>query len=187
MEKLPKIQAPVTQAVYDSYMELYQEAAANGGTHATLMEVLIERYRNPIKVNKVNEDKVKSLTEELKELKEHTSDCDDDIYTLIAEKSELTSQITELRERAEKAEAEALGKVSLKDEEHIVSIDNLNWLVLNEVAEREGKRRGQSWTVDDIINYFVEKRFVDGELNGDLNSLPDKVINRLRGELGKEE
>jgi hypothetical protein len=187
MEKLPKIQAPVTQAVYDSYMELYQEAAANGGTHATLMEVLIERYRNPIKVNKANEDKVKSLQEEVNKLNALITDYKSDVDTLIADKKELIEKLDEAVALRAETQREAANKVSLKDCEHIIAIDNLNWLVLNEVAEREGKRRGQSWTVDDIINYFVEKRFVDGELNGDLNSLPDKVINRLRGELGKEE
>lgn len=180
VEKLKKIQAPVTDDVYDRYMELYNEISANGGTHSTLIEVLLERYSNPIKLNEANADKVRELSDEIGKLQQYKQDCDSDINTLIKDKQELQERVDRLTTQIHAIEDENAKMFYLREDEHILHIDKLNMLVLEEVAEREGSRRKQDWTVSDIINYFIEKRFINGELNGDLRSLPDTVIKRIK-------
>ena len=183
MEQMKKIQAPVTEETYNRYMELYNEAAANGGTHATLMEVLLERYSNPVKINADNEAKVKKLTDEVKLLNDKIKDYESDVNTLIEDRQNLEKTVENLRVHLENTETAAAKKVELKTDEYIIHIDPLNKLVLEEVAVREGKRRAQSWSIDDIINYFVEKRFIEGELNGDLNSLSDATVKLLKSKI----
>ena len=50
---------------------------------------------------------------------------------------------------------------------------------LDAVAERESKRRNQHWTISQVINFFVQSRFIDGQLNGDLAALSDAECRRL--------
>jgi hypothetical protein len=71
----------------------------------------------------------------------------------------------------------------LQPNEMIVALDPLNKLVVEYVAQTEGNRRGQDWKPVDVINYFIYSRFVKGELNGNLDSVPDNVIVKLKKEL----
>jgi hypothetical protein len=71
----------------------------------------------------------------------------------------------------------------LQPNEMIVALDPLNKLVVEYVAQTEGKRRGQDWQPEDVINYFIYSRFVKGELNGNLDSVPDNVILKFKKEL----
>ncbi|MDD3687838.1 MAG: hypothetical protein PHE56_13885 [Bacteroidales bacterium] len=74
----------------------------------------------------------------------------------------------------------------LQENEHVIYIDPINWKILQFVAEREAAKRNQPWTVDDVINYFVHFRFEQGSLNGDLNSVPDSEIKKMKAELNQE-
>ncbi|MDR3046193.1 MAG: hypothetical protein LBU51_01080, partial [Bacteroidales bacterium] len=69
------------------------------------------------------------------------------------------------------------------ENEHIIKIDPLNWLILKHVAKREGEKRNQDWSPDDVINYFVHSRFEIGNLNGDLQSLNDNEIKNLKKQI----
>jgi hypothetical protein len=176
-EKLTTLSVRVNAVTKDRFKEIMEDGAFE--TAGQLMDVLLERYSNPIKINRDNEEKIKKLTFENEKIK----DLDTAYNKLLEEKSKLLNQVKELQDRAEEAEKDSSKKYLIQDDEYILHIDKLNMLVLEEVAKREGKRRDQEWTVDDIINYFVEKRFIYGELNGDLKSLPDSTISKLKGQI----
>ena len=52
------------------------------------------------------------------------------------------------------------------------------------MAELEGKRRNQPWTPADVIGFFTYSRFILGNLNGDLNALPDSECRKIEQQLG---
>lgn len=73
---------------------------------------------------------------------------------------------------------------NLKEGEHVVKFRPGYYEVLERVAEIEGKRRNQPWTADDVICFFVFARFVKGQLNGNLQSLPDSECRKIEQQLG---
>ena len=57
-------------------------------------------------------------------------------------------------------------------------------MVLQRVAEIEGKHHNQPWTTSDVIGFFTYSRFVLGNLNDDLNALPDSERRKIEQQLG---
>lgn len=72
---------------------------------------------------------------------------------------------------------------TLKEGQHIVDFRPGYYEVLQRVAEIEGKRRGQPWTPSDVICFFTYSRFILGNLNGDLNALPDSECRKIEQQL----
>ena len=73
---------------------------------------------------------------------------------------------------------------SLKEGEHVIAFRPGYYEVLERVAQLEGKRRGQPWTPSDVIGFFTYSRFIKGNLNGDLNALPDSECRKVEQQLG---
>ena len=73
---------------------------------------------------------------------------------------------------------------TLKPGEHVIAFRPGYFEVLQRVAELEGRRRNQPWTPSDVIGFFTYSRFVLGNLNGDLNALPDSECRKIEQQLG---
>ena len=73
---------------------------------------------------------------------------------------------------------------TLKEGEHVIAFRPGYFEVLQRVAEIEGKRRNQPWTPADVIGFFTYSRFILGNLNGDLNALPDSECRKIEQQLG---
>lgn len=73
---------------------------------------------------------------------------------------------------------------TLKPGEHVIPFRPGYYEVLQRVAELEGKRRNQPWTPADVIGFFTYSRFILGNLNGDLNALPDSECRKIEQQLG---
>lgn len=73
---------------------------------------------------------------------------------------------------------------TLKPGEHVIAFRPGYFEVLQRVAELEGRRRNQPWTPADVIGFFTYSRFVLGNLNGDLNALPDSECRKIEQQLG---
>lgn len=73
---------------------------------------------------------------------------------------------------------------TLKEGEHVIAFRPGYFEVLQRVAELEGKRRNQPWTPADVIGFFTYSRFILGNLNGDLNALPDSECRKIEQQLG---
>ncbi|MBN2776247.1 MAG: hypothetical protein JXR36_01310 [Bacteroidales bacterium] len=177
----------------------------NSGDFATvnqMMETLIERYYSPIKAQDQSEivskqekeiESLKNQFHELQEkyniLREEKTNCSDDIGNLNSKIEELTSQLALViseRNQLEQDVINATVKGELPENGRIIVIDPLNWQILKFVAEREGKKRNQEWTPEDVINYFVHHRFEKGDVNGGFRSVPDSDIKKMKDELNAE-
>lgn len=76
-------------------------------------------------------------------------------------------------------EREARHSESMKENEIRIMMHADNLKALDYVANRESERRNQPWSRSHVINHFIFSRFIKGELNGDLRSIPDNVLERL--------
>lgn len=176
-EKLVTLGIKVNQATKERFDELKTDGAFD--TNGQFIECLLERFANPLKVNKDNEVRIKDLEREAGEKDKMINDCKVDIDTLAEENSKLKALLEKSERDLTVALEESGKKIQLAAGQHIISIEPLNWKLLKFVAERESKKRNQEWTIDDVINYFVHFRFEKGSLNGDLDSVPDSVVKRF--------
>lgn len=164
----------------ESNMQMLEQIKSELGA-ATWNEVftnILQRFYDPIKVNAKNDAEIKSLHEansdlkaQLKEKIEHSKALQHDLDEMISRFSQQSAEMENLK-----------SSKHIKENQMLLDIDKMNQLVLINVAKREGERRNQNWTPSDVVNYFIESRFVNGDLNGNLKSLPDSVIEKLRKE-----
>ncbi|MDR0207042.1 MAG: hypothetical protein LBI45_07295 [Bacteroidales bacterium] len=151
-------------------------ASGDFQTQDQMFNTLLERYNNPMQINRGNQEKVTELQKEVIAIKEH--------YDSQIEK-ERQNHVKLVREYDElKKEMEDLTPVAgVPAGGTVLTLDPLNIQILNYVAIREGKKRKQEWTISDVVNFFIHSRFEIGSLNGDLSSVPDHIINQMRKEL----
>lgn len=69
----------------------------------------------------------------------------------------------------------------------VISFSAENLAVLDYVCNRESRRRNATWSRSHVINHFINSRFVKGELNGDLRSVSDSDIEKIRKTLGGQQ
>jgi hypothetical protein len=195
--KLEGWSCKLTKETKETLTEL--QNSGDFGTVNQMMETLIERYYSPIK----SQDQSAKITEleakikELQELNSQTSGNNDKVVSdlsgqimslrtaLIESRSNFDLVIAE-RNQLEQELIRALANGELPGNGRIIAIDPINWKILEFVADREGAKRNQPWTVDDVINYFIHFRFEKGSLNGDLKSVPDSEITKMKAELKQE-
>jgi hypothetical protein len=183
MAEIEKIK-PRSFQLSETNMELLEQVNKELGA-ATWNEVftnLLQRFYDPIKVNDKNSEEIKSLRASNEDLRanlrdkiQHEKDLQHDLDEMIKKFQDLSSEM-----EAEKSLSSQ--KVKLSGNQVVFEIDKINMLVLREVAKREGERRDQNWSPSDVVNYFIESRFIKGDLNGNLKSLPDSVVDKLRKE-----
>ena len=106
--------------------------------------------------------------------------------TLIAD---LRQQLADAQQQLEQANRlqqlqHDVDSKTLKPGEHVIAFRPGYFEVLQRVAELEGRRRNQPWTPSDVIGFFTYSRFVLGNLNGDLNALPDSECRKIEQQLG---
>lgn len=172
-EKLTTLGIKVNLSIKDRFDELKTDGSFD--TNGQFLECLLERYANPLKINKENEEKLRASSDAIIGLRNSLDAALKEVEELKTRIAEKDTTISELRT--------SLDGKNLSENQHILSIDPLYWRILQTVAEREGKRRKQEWTPDDVVNYFIHTRFELGTLNGDLNSLPDDIIRELKKEM----
>ena len=191
--KLEGWSCKLTKATKETLTELQ-----NSGDFATvnqMMETLIERYYSPIKANDQSE-KITELEKKLLEKKNLNNLSNENAkeleFQLNQTKEELEISISECeklvkeRDELEQKYINESVKAELPENGHVVVFDPINWEIVKFVAEREANKRKQPWTVDDVINYFIHFRFEKGTLNGDLNSVSDSEIKKIKNELNEE-
>jgi hypothetical protein len=152
-------------------------------TQDQMFNTLIERYNNPMQINKNNQEKADKLEKELISVKEH---YDEQLKEEKEKYLRLANVHEELKKKTEQLEHEwdnLIPMATIPEGGTVLFLDPLNVQILNYVATREGKKRKQEWTISDVVNYFVYSRFEKGELNGNLSSVPDEIIKQMRKEL----
>ncbi len=155
-----------------------------GQTFATLLD----RFEKPLQVA----DRTKALEEELAAARAEAERLQEQCRALMGERDdlqqlcestrqELASAHNEQLQTAEALQTERPARASEQRKENEVRLvilpDNLK--ALDYVAARESKRRNQMWSRSHVVNHFIFSRFVKGELNGDLNSIPDSDVRKM--------
>lgn len=139
---------------------------------------LVERFYDPIKKNEEVSNRADKLATDNKELQEQyktllqkNNDLQSDLDSMVERYSKLSIEYEDYKNREQE---------KLSGDAVILHIDKINQRVLKEVAKRESITRKQSWSIDDIVNYFIDARFVRGMLNGGLSSLPDSLVKEIK-------
>ncbi|MDL2262503.1 hypothetical protein LJC11_03255 [Bacteroidales bacterium OttesenSCG-928-I21] len=151
-------------------------------TWNALLENLYEAYMSPRNADKENLKRIAELESEnqrlvgiLEENRAKTESISEVNTSLEVDYNELLSQFNELKDT-----------VNLPEDSYVLKIDKLNYRALQYVAEREGKRRKQNWTIDDILNYIIDARLIRGLLNAAIDSVPDIYVKKMIQEIKEQ-
>lgn len=171
--------------VLEQLKDLYSKGEFK--TWSDLFAILLERYSNPLRINSENE-------KEIGRLKAEISNNESIIIGLNKACDDQREKIGELEIKLEESENyhrtlqsnisssnDQLHKVN-RELSSRLQIDPLNMKLLQYVAEREGKKRNQEWTPSDVVNCFIDFRFIRGTVNGGFDSVPDEVVKKLKEE-----
>jgi uncharacterized coiled-coil DUF342 family protein len=178
----------LTPETYELYKKVYEEV--DPATANQFVETLLERFYNPVKADKGKDDMIAQLQNRTSEMQGRIGKFESDFADYSTRNSErdgevlsLNETIRELRDRInEMTKASAMPPHS-----HVIEFDPLNEKVAKYVAARETvNRKGQDWSIGDLINFYIEQWFIKGNPNGSLDNVPDKVIDRLKKELETE-
>jgi chromosome segregation ATPase len=193
-EKKKDILTEKTLKLYPDTLENFNRILAESESKSVnqFVETLLDRYENPRKIDENNEKELIKTQQELAKAQEKICALEQKL----AENSNWETKLSEA-DNQHKAEIDALRKEifllksNLNDAENDVKtlsnnkidISQLNMEVLKYVAKREAGNRKYAVTISDIINFFIQKRFIKGELNGGLDSVPNNEIEKIKKQL----
>lgn len=191
-EQLPLVAKTmrVEQSDLDLWNRVKETLEENFGRKVPDTEVFAEvmaRYFLPQKQNQAATQQLQERDTLIADLRQQLADA----------QQQLEQARTDANTNAENANAQQLDyenrlqqlqhdvdSKTLKPGEHVIAFRPGYFEVLQRVAELEGKRRNQPWTPSDVIGFFTYSRFVLGNLNGDLNALPDSECRKIEQQLG---
>lgn len=173
------------------YLEPIKQQESNAAELAELTAQVENYQRETEKLKQLLNDSEQERNALLSTLEternDHNSEresTETDRQAAAVEVEQLKDKLNETFNLLQAAEQELHNLKASISESPEITIDPLNLKLLQYVADREGKRRNQDWTISDVINFFVHCRFEKGNLNGDLKSVPDKVVYDFKQELG---
>lgn len=184
---------PKTIRVEQSDLELFNRVKEtlrdNFGRNVSDTEVFSEvmnRYFIPQKQNHESAQMIQErdatiadlqqqLSAKCQELEEAHADANTNAEASNAQQIDYENRLQQLQQDVDSK--------TLKEGQHVVDFRPGYYEVLQRVAEIEGKRRGQPWTPSDVICFFTYSRFILGNLNGDLNALPDSECRKIEQQL----
>ncbi len=185
---------PKTIRVEQSDLELFNRVKEtlrdNFGRNVSDTEVFSEvmnRYFIPQKQNHESAQMIQErdatiadlqqqLSAKCQELEEARADANTNAEASNAQQIDYENRLKQLQQDVDSK--------TLKEGEHVIAFRPGYFEVLQRVAEIESKRRGQPWTPSDVIGFFTYSRFILGNLNGDLNALPDSECRKIEQQLG---
>lgn len=158
--------------------------AALGQTFATLLD----RFEQPLKIEDHNDrqrQEIERLHDELGRREEAIGKLTEQVDALTqqveagtAERNRYAQQ-TQAAELALENERQARTAEAMKADEYRIMLLPDTVKALDYVAHRESQRRKQAWSRSHVINHFIFARFVRGELNGDLRTIPDSDLKKM--------
>ena len=189
--KTVQITGRVSQAVKDEFEQLRE--AGGYETFSLFMEALLERYNNPLKINKDNAAKIAELNETIAELKERLDERDKEHLEYIAYNNELIQKVESANAKCEelsKANMQQAGRLQELDGiEHkmdghiLVPVDDLDMRCLQYLADRENKvRHREDITPPVFFQYAVREMLIKGNKFA-IDSVPDSKIAQFKSEI----
>lgn len=180
----------VEQADLDLWNRVKATLEENFGRKVPDTEVFAEvmnRYFLPQKQNQAATQQIQERDTLIADLRQQLADAQQQLEQARADANtnaeNANSQQIDYENRLQQLQQDVDSK-TLKEGQHIVDFRPGYYEVLQRVAELEGKRRNQPWTPADVIGFFTYSRFILGNLNGDLNALPDSECRKIEQQLG---
>lgn len=147
---------------------------------------VMNRYYLPQKQNQAASQQIQERDTLIADLRQQLADAQQQLEQARTDANtnaeNANSQQLDYENRLQQLQQDVDSK-TLKEGQHIVDFRPGYYEVLQRVAEIEGKRRGQPWTPSDVICFFTYSRFILGNLNGDLNALPDSECRKIEQQL----
>ena len=187
-EKLTTLGIKVNVATRDRFNELKEEGAFD--TAGQFVDTLLERYSNPLKINKQNEELVKTsktTIEQLNsELETATNNCAAQAQEIERLKNVNVSQ-AQLIEKLTKDNEVMKSNIRKTDGHVLVPVSPLQMRCLQYLAERENKHYNRKdITPETFFMYAVQVMLIEGN-KFSVDSVPDKEIEKFKKELGLED
>ena len=180
----------VEQADLDLWNRVKATLEENFGRKVPDTEVFAEvmnRYFLPQKQNQAATQQIQERDTLIADLRQQLADAQQQLEQARADANtnaeNANSQQLDYENRLQQLQQDVDSK-TLKEGEHVIAFRPGYFEVLQRVAEIEGKRRNQPWTPADVIGFFTYSRFILGNLNGDLNALPDSECRKIEQQLG---
>lgn len=198
-EKLVTLGVKINQNTRDRWDELKADGAFDTG--GQFLDALLERYANPLKINKDNEEAVKQLKENVRSMQLTIDKLTADLQTAnegnqkqketLAQNADL---IQELSEKL-KASGDAFESASHRNKEYeqrmkgciVVPAEPLDILCLQYLADRENKNRKRNDITPEVFfMYCVREMLIKGN-KFSIDCVPDSVVKKLQQQLKAKE
>lgn len=188
-EKLQVLSLKVNTATKDRFAELKEDGAFD--TAGQFMETLLERYSNPLKINRENENVIKTskhtieqLNQELESVKAMNNQYEQTIKSLndkIADIENTNKQtIDDLNSNFENS------KQNLLKDHIMVPISQLERKCLQYLTARENKERKRNDITPEVFfMYCLSEMLIKGN-KFSIKCVPDNVIEQFKKELAHE-
>lgn len=189
--KTVQITGRVSQAVKDEFDQLRESGGYE--TFSLFMEALLERYNNPLKINKEYVAEIERLKAEVKRLENDKDEAVNQLSIGDSQMSQLRDSYEEIKQ-AYNAKCAELESVKSKMEEYrglehkmdghiLVPVDELDMRCLQYLADRENKsRKREDITPAVFFMYAVREMLIKGNKFA-IDSVPDSVIAKFKAEI----
>lgn len=189
--KTVQITGRVSQAVKDEFEQLRESGGYE--TFSLFMEALLERYNNPLKINKEYVSEIQQLKQQVTDLQQKVKDCDayhDAASETIKEERAKYADLKAKYDELSKANMKQAGRLQELDgiqhkmDGHIlVPVDELDMRCLKYLADRENKsRKREDITPTVFFIYAIREMLIKGNKFA-IDSVPDSVIAKFKSEI----
>lgn len=185
-EKLTTLGIKVNLSIKDRFDELKTDGSFD--TNGQFLECLLERYANPLKVNKENEEKLRAANETIVKLRGELDAAQKQVSEKDSESAALNAKIEELTERCEQSVKDLNESYTSKHEtmmkDHIlVPISPLERKCLEYLTEREKKERKRNDITPEVFFMYVLSEMLIKGNKFSIKCVPDSVIDKIKKEL----
>ena len=198
-ETLKAFAVKVNQATIDRWKELKNDGAFE--TAGQFMDVLLERYANPLKVNKQNEELVRQYKETISkqqaEIEKLTADLkaiSSDYEKMAQTAADNSVKMADMQSLLDNT-SEALKNEKLTNSQNAsryngclaVPVEPLDLMCLQYLADRENKQRKRDdITPEAFFMYCVREMLIKGN-KFSINCVPDSVIEKFKKQLKEKQ
>ena len=189
--KVVQISGKVSQSVKNEFDQLRE--AGGYETFSLFMEALLERYNNPLKINKEYVSEIQQLKQQVADLQQKVKECHADNEAACETVNEERAKYADLKAKYDelsKANMQQAGRLQELDgiqhkmDGHIlVPVDELDMRCLKYLADRENKsRKREDITPAVFFQYAVREMLIKGNKFA-IDSVPDSVIAKFKSEI----
>lgn len=189
--KVVQISGKVSQSVKDEFDQLRE--AGGYETFSLFMEALLERYNNPLKINKDNAAKISDLqtqisklNDELKKKSEELEEMDRTRGEFKEHNDSLLAKYKDLQEKwmAQNKRIDELEGIDRKMDGHIlVPVDELDMRCLQYLADRENKVRHRDDITPSVFFQFAVREMLLKGNKFAIDSMPNSILHKFKAEI----